>query len=110
MCVRVCVRVCVYVCVCVCARALVCACVSVSFVCAFVFGVWFVLCVCYVCGMRCLRRAYIAGFFTRFPFLLGRAVLPFAGGERAALQRVQHYLFDSDCLRTYKKTRNGMVS
>ena len=38
-----------------------------------------------------------------------RAVLQFAGGERAAIQRVKHYLFDTQLLSTYKETRNGMV-
>jgi deoxyribodipyrimidine photo-lyase len=38
-----------------------------------------------------------------------RAVLPFEGGETAGLQRLQHYLWDTDCLKNYKQTRNGMV-
>jgi deoxyribodipyrimidine photo-lyase len=38
-----------------------------------------------------------------------RAVLPFRGGESAALDRVETYLWDEDRLREYKETRNGMV-
>jgi len=36
-------------------------------------------------------------------------VLEFRGGERAALQRAQHYLIDSGCLSNYKETRNGLL-
>jgi deoxyribodipyrimidine photo-lyase len=39
----------------------------------------------------------------------GRAVLAFKGGETEALARLQYYLFDSDLLKTYKETRNGMI-
>jgi deoxyribodipyrimidine photo-lyase len=38
-----------------------------------------------------------------------RAVLTFEGGETAGLQRLQHYVWDADCLKAYKQTRNGMV-
>jgi len=38
-----------------------------------------------------------------------RAVLSFAGGEAAGLQRLHHYVWKADCLKTYKQTRNGMV-
>ena len=38
-----------------------------------------------------------------------RGVMPFPGGESAALRRVKHYLWDADCLRTYFETRNGML-
>jgi deoxyribodipyrimidine photo-lyase len=34
---------------------------------------------------------------------------PFPGGELAALARVKHYLWDTNRLRTYKETRNGML-
>lgn len=34
---------------------------------------------------------------------------PFPGGESAALARVKHYLWDTNLLRTYKETRNGML-
>ena len=36
-------------------------------------------------------------------------MLPFRGGETAALARVKHYLWDKDCLRVYFETRNGMI-
>jgi deoxyribodipyrimidine photo-lyase len=38
-----------------------------------------------------------------------RAVLRFRGGERAALERLDHYIWRQDCLRHYKETRNGML-
>ena len=38
-----------------------------------------------------------------------RAVLLFKGGESEALQRLNHYFFETQCLSTYKETRNGMV-
>jgi len=38
-----------------------------------------------------------------------RAVLPFRGGETAAWERLQHYFWESDALRNYKNTRNGLL-
>ncbi|MBJ7899001.1 MAG: DASH family cryptochrome [Cyanobacteria bacterium RI_101] len=38
-----------------------------------------------------------------------RAVLPFQGGETAGKARVSAYLWERDCLRTYKETRNGLL-
>lgn len=38
-----------------------------------------------------------------------RAVLVFQGGEASGLARVNHYLWQHDCLKTYKETRNGML-
>jgi deoxyribodipyrimidine photo-lyase len=38
-----------------------------------------------------------------------RSAFPFCGDEPTALARLQHYLFDSDGLRDYKATRNGLV-
>jgi deoxyribodipyrimidine photo-lyase len=38
-----------------------------------------------------------------------RAALTFAGGETAGLARLHHYLWETDSLKTYKQTRNGMV-
>lgn len=38
-----------------------------------------------------------------------RAVLPFRGGETAGRDRLHHYLWESDSLRRYKDTRNGML-
>jgi len=38
-----------------------------------------------------------------------RAVLRFEGGETAAKARVEEYLWEGDHLRTYKRTRNGML-
>jgi deoxyribodipyrimidine photo-lyase len=38
-----------------------------------------------------------------------RAVLSFQGGETAGLARLQTYIWERDCLRRYKETRNGML-
>lgn len=38
-----------------------------------------------------------------------RSVLPFKGGESAALERLDYYLWKSDLISTYKKTRNGLL-
>lgn len=38
-----------------------------------------------------------------------RAVHTFLGGETAGLARLQHYIWEQDCLRHYKQTRNGML-
>ncbi len=38
-----------------------------------------------------------------------RAVLPFKGGERRALQRITEYFWDRDLLKEYKYTRNGLL-
>lgn len=38
-----------------------------------------------------------------------RAAILFKGGERAAINRLNHYFFDSHAIATYKETRNRMV-
>ncbi|MFM8489769.1 MAG: FAD-binding domain-containing protein, partial [Bacteroidota bacterium] len=38
-----------------------------------------------------------------------RAALPFKGGESEALKRLKYYLWDSDLVKTYKETRNGLL-
>lgn len=38
-----------------------------------------------------------------------KSVLNFKGGETEAWQRLQHYFFETDSLREYKETRNGML-
>lgn len=38
-----------------------------------------------------------------------RAVLRFQGGESAAIQRLQHYFFETRSLSRYKETRNGLI-
>ena len=38
-----------------------------------------------------------------------RGVMPFKGGETAALARVQDYIWDKDLLKNYFDTRNGML-
>lgn len=36
-----------------------------------------------------------------------RSVLPFVGGESAALERVRYYIWESECIATYFETRRG---
>lgn len=36
-------------------------------------------------------------------------VLDFPGGETAGLARLHDYIWDADCLKVYKQTRNGML-
>ncbi len=38
-----------------------------------------------------------------------RGVLEFRGGETEALSRLHYYFWDTDCLASYKETRNGML-
>ena len=38
-----------------------------------------------------------------------RGVLNFKGGETEAIKRLEDYFWQSDCLRNYKETRNGML-
>lgn len=38
-----------------------------------------------------------------------RAVMPFIGGETAGLERLKYYLWDSQLVKSYKDTRNGML-
>ncbi|XP_060085150.1 cryptochrome DASH-like, partial [Ylistrum balloti] len=38
-----------------------------------------------------------------------RSVMSFQGGETVALDRLNHYLWQSDSVSTYKETRNGLV-
>ena len=38
-----------------------------------------------------------------------RAVISFNGGETAGLERLHYYLWESDRVKTYKETRNGLL-
>ncbi len=38
-----------------------------------------------------------------------KSVLPFKGGETAALLRLKHYFWEGDRLQVYKETRNGLL-
>jgi len=38
-----------------------------------------------------------------------RSVLPFDGGETAALARLRQYIWEQDLLKSYKETRNGLI-
>jgi len=43
------------------------------------------------------------------PIYDDRSVLAYKGGESAALERLQEYIWDQDLLKTYKETRNGLL-
>ncbi|MEO1051567.1 MAG: DASH family cryptochrome [Bacteroidota bacterium] len=43
------------------------------------------------------------------PVIDERSVLNFKGGETAALNRLQQYIWEQDLLKDYKETRNGLV-
>jgi deoxyribodipyrimidine photo-lyase len=38
-----------------------------------------------------------------------RSAFPFKGGEKAALERLKYYFWDSKLVREYKETRNGLI-
>jgi len=38
-----------------------------------------------------------------------RTAVPFKGGEKAGLNHLQKYLWDTDAISTYKETRNGLL-
>ena len=38
-----------------------------------------------------------------------RAAIQFKGGETEAINRLNHYFYDTKCLSSYKETRNGMI-
>ena len=38
-----------------------------------------------------------------------RAALHFKGGETEAIKRLNHYFFETQCISSYKETRNGLV-
>ncbi|GAA4055919.1 DASH family cryptochrome [Flavobacterium chungnamense] len=44
-----------------------------------------------------------------FEALDTRAVLQFNGGETKAIDRLNHYFFETKCISEYKETRNGLV-
>ena len=43
------------------------------------------------------------------PIFNERAVLKFIGGESNAIARLNHYFWETDVLKEYKETRNGML-
>jgi len=51
----------------------------------------------------------IQDFGLETPKIDPRGVLPFKGGETAAIERLNHYFWQQDCLKNYKETRNGML-
>ena len=38
-----------------------------------------------------------------------RSAIDFKGGESIAIDRLNHYLWQTDSVATYKETRNGMI-
>lgn len=38
-----------------------------------------------------------------------RSAIDFKGGESVAIDRLNHYLWQTDSVATYKETRNGMI-
>jgi deoxyribodipyrimidine photo-lyase len=38
-----------------------------------------------------------------------RGVMTFRGGETAGIERLSEYIWEEDCLKVYKQTRNGML-
>lgn len=38
-----------------------------------------------------------------------RSVVDFLGGESVAIDRLHHYLWETDAIATYKETRNGRL-
>lgn len=55
------------------------------------------------------RLPTLADLGLELPALDDRAAMVFQGGETSGLNRVHHYIWQSDCLKTYKETRNGML-
>jgi deoxyribodipyrimidine photo-lyase len=51
----------------------------------------------------------VADFDLSTPEYDQRGVLRFQGGETEAIKRLEDYFWQTDCLREYKKTRNGML-
>ena len=51
----------------------------------------------------------ITDFGLTVPIQDDRAVLTFQGGETQGLARLQQYIWEHDCLKVYKETRNGML-
>ena len=47
--------------------------------------------------------------FTEPEFFDDRSVMKFKGGETEALQRLQDYFWNSNSVKTYKHTRNGLI-
>lgn len=56
-----------------------------------------------------LPEIYELILFSLFPEVDPRTVLNFKGGETEALLRLQSYLWDTDHIKTYKETRNGLI-
>lgn len=38
-----------------------------------------------------------------------RSAFPWPGGESSGLERLEHYLWKTDAVASYKETRNGLV-
>ncbi len=51
----------------------------------------------------------LADFGLAEPLSDSRAAMAFPGGEQAGLARLQHYLWETKAISTYKETRNGLM-
>ncbi len=51
----------------------------------------------------------LSDFGLEKPQIDKRSVLNFQGGERAGKNRLKHYIWEEDCLKNYKETRNQML-
>lgn len=51
----------------------------------------------------------LSDFGLELPDFDSRSVLRFKGGETAAIERLNHYFWQKNCLKHYKETRNGML-
>ncbi|TNE43553.1 MAG: DASH family cryptochrome [Deltaproteobacteria bacterium] len=51
----------------------------------------------------------LGGLGLKAPEVDDRQVLPFEGGEQAGLNRLDAYLWETDCIASYKKTRNKLL-
>ncbi|MBE9130045.1 DASH family cryptochrome, partial [Coleofasciculus sp. LEGE 07081] len=60
-------------------------------------------------GLEVGKLPQLSDFELEPPVFDERAVLPFKGGETAALGRLNDYFWTQDCLKVYKETRNGML-
>lgn len=60
-------------------------------------------------NLECSEIPSLAELGLEDPELDARSVLKFKGGETEGLKRLKYYLWDTDLLQQYKKTRNGLI-
>jgi deoxyribodipyrimidine photo-lyase len=59
--------------------------------------------------INCGQVPTLSDFDLESPLMDSRSALTFKGGESAALQRLNYYLWDSKLLSSYEETRNGLI-